>query len=279
MTDVIRDLLRNIWSTAAPAWGRHADYVDDRGAVVTQAMLEAARTEPGDRVLELACGPAGTGLAAAEIVGADGEVVLTDVAPEMTAIAAERAGSRNLTNVKTAQIGMEDITFPDASFDAVLCREGLMLVISPATVVREARRVLVPSGRAVFAVWGPRERNPWLGVLFDVITARLGISVPPPGMPDPFALSDYGKLESLLSEAGFEDVSVREVESPMIVSSFDEWWTVVPSLAGPVGPALALQPADVLAGIREEAGTRLDQYRTETGYELPGLSFVGSGLH
>jgi ubiquinone/menaquinone biosynthesis C-methylase UbiE len=135
-------------------------------------MLEAAGTGPGDRVLELACGPAGTGLAAAEIVGADGEVVLTDVAPEMTAIAAERADSRNLTNVKTAQIGMEDITFPDASFDAVLCREGLMLVINPATVVREAHRVLVPSGRAVFTVWGPRERNPWLGVLFDMASSK-----------------------------------------------------------------------------------------------------------
>jgi SAM-dependent methyltransferase len=279
MTDVIRDLLRNIWSTAAPAWGQHAEYVDDRGAVVTQAMLEATGTGPGDRVLELACGPAGTGLAAAEIVGADGEVVLTDVAPEMTAIAAERAETRDLTNVKTVQTGMEDISFPDASFDAVLCREGLMLVINPTTALREAHRVLVPNGRAAFAVWGPRERNPWLGVLFDVITARLGMSVPPPGMPNPFALSDYGMLEELMNTAGFKDVTVREVASPVNASSFDEWWSVVPSLAGPVGPALALQPPDVYEALREDARTMLDQYRTDTEYDIPGLSFVGSGRH
>lgn len=279
MTNFIRDLLRNIWSTAAPAWGRHADYVDERGAVVTAAMLDAAGVRPGARVLELACGPAGAGLAAAEIVGADGEVLLTDVAPEMTAIAAARAAERNLTNVKIAEIGMEDITFPDASFDAVLCREGLMLVINPATVVSEAHRVLVPKGSAAFAVWGPRRANPWLGVLFDVITARLGITVPPPGMPDPFSLSDYGALEKLLNTAGFKDIVVREVDSPVIASSFDEWWSVVPELAGPVGPVLAAQPAEVYDAIREDAREILDRYRTEAGYELPGLSFVGSGVH
>jgi SAM-dependent methyltransferase len=279
MTDVIRNLLRNIWSTAAPAWGHHADFVDERGQVISQAMLDAAGTGPGDHVLELACGPAGVGLAAAEIVGAEGEVVLTDVAPEMTAIATERAEGRNLTNVKIVQMGMEDMTFPDASFDAVLCREGLMLVISPATALGETHRVLVPGGHAVYAVWGPRDRNPWLGVLFDVITAHLGIRVPPPGMPDPFSLSDDGALEMLLNTAGFEEVIVREVASPMIVSSFDEWWSVVPALAGPVGPMLAAQTPEIYDAIREDARTRLDRYRSETGYEVPGLSLVGSGRH
>jgi hypothetical protein len=62
-------------------------------------------------------------------------------------------------------------------------------------------------------------------------------------------------------------------------SSFEEWWSVVPELAGPVGPMLAAQPADVYAAIRDDAHTMLDQYRAETGYELPGLSFVGSGRH
>jgi SAM-dependent methyltransferase len=279
VTDVIRNLLRNIWSTAAPAWGHHADFVDERGEVITQAMLDAAGTGPGDHVLELACGPAGVGLAAAEIVGADGEVVLTDVAPEMTAIATGRAEARNVTNVKIVQMGMEDMTFPDASFDAVLCREGLMLVMSPATALREAHRVLVPGGHAVYAVWGPRARNPWLGVLFDVVTARLKVTVPPPGMPDPFSLSDYGALEMLLNTAGFEEIIVREVASPVIVPSFDKWWSVVPALAGPVGAMLAAQPPEIYEAIREDARTMLDLYRTETGYEVPGLSFVCSGRH
>jgi SAM-dependent methyltransferase len=243
-------------------------------------MLEAAELSRGARALELACGPGGTGLAAAEVVGTGGEVVLSDVAPEMTAVAAERADIRNLTNVRTAQIDMENIAFPDASFDAVLCREGLMLVIDPLAAVQQTHRVLVPRGRAVFAVWGPRDRNPWLGILLDVITSQLGIPVPPPGMPDPFSLSDFGELEELLSAVGFHDVTVREVATPMNVSSFDEWWSVVPSLAGPARPLLAAQSAETSAAIRADAEAALDQFRTETGsFELPGLSFVGAGRH
>ena len=279
MSDPLRQSLRGIWSAAAQHWGTHADYVDDRGAVVVGAMLEAAGLRSDARVLELACGPGGAGLAVAEIVGPGGEVVLSDIAPEMTEIAAERAHARNLRNIRTAQIDMENIDLPDATFDAVLCREGLMLVPDPAAAVQEAHRVLVPGGHAVFAVWGPRQRNPWLGLLFDAITARLGIPVPPPGMPGPFSLSDYGKLEELLSTAGFRDVNVREVATPMTASSFAEWWSVVPSLAGPVRPLLAAQPADVSEAIRSDAETALGEFRTETGYELPGLSFVGAGRH
>jgi SAM-dependent methyltransferase len=198
----------------------------------------------------------------------------------MTAIAGERAAARNLTNVRATQIDMEKIGFPDASFDVVLCREGLMLAPDQAAAAREAHRVLVPGGRAVFAVWGPRDRNPWLGTLLDAITETLGIPVPPPGMPGPFSLADFGKLEELLGAAGFDGIAVRELATPMNASSFDEWWSVVPALAGPVGPLLAGQPADVGAAIRVRAEAALDQFRTEAGaFELPGLSLVGSGVH
>ena len=69
--DPLRASLRAIWSTAAHAWGEHAEYVDSRSDAVTQAMLDAAALRPGDHVLELACGPAGVGIAAADLVGPD----------------------------------------------------------------------------------------------------------------------------------------------------------------------------------------------------------------
>ena len=280
MSDPLRQALQGIWSSAAPAWERNADFVDDRGAEVAQAMLDAAALRPDQRVLELACGPGGVGLGAADLVGPGGTAVLSDIAPEMTVIAAERANARKLANVRTAQIDMEQIDFPDASFDVVLCREGLMLVPDPAAALKEAHRVLVPGGHVVFAVWGPRDLNPWLGVLLDAITETLGIPVPPPGMPGPFSLSENGKLEELLGAAGFGCVNVREVATPMNAGSFDEWWAVVPSLAGPVGPLIAGQPADVGSTIRARAEEALEQFRTDTGsFDLPGLSFVGSGVH
>jgi hypothetical protein len=46
MSDPLRQALQGIWSSAAPAWERHADFVDDRGAEVAQTMLDAAALRP-----------------------------------------------------------------------------------------------------------------------------------------------------------------------------------------------------------------------------------------
>ena len=234
---------------------------------------------PATHVLELGCGPGGVGFSAAEIVGADGQVVLSDVAPEMTAIAAERAARRGLSNVVALELDMEHLDAPDSSYDKVLCREALMLVADPAAAAREALRVLRPGGRAVFAVWGPPAANPWLSALLDAIGAQLGAPVPPPGMPGPFALSEDGALAGVLAAAGFHDIEVRDVAVPMQVGSFDEWWGIVPSLAGPVAALLASLPDDVTSAIRSNAESALSAFATEGGYAIPGLSLVGVGHH
>jgi SAM-dependent methyltransferase len=273
----LRASLSAMWASVAKSWGEHADFVDTRGAAVAESMLDAARLQSGDRAIELACGPGGVGIAAAAIVGPKGEVVLSDVAPEMTTIAAERAKAAGLTNVTIREVDIERIDYPEASFDAVLCREGLMLVPEPTTAVRECHRILRPGGRAVFAVWGPRERNPWLGLLFDAITAETGLPVPPPGIPGPFSLEASGALGELFVGAGFADVAVREIPSPVHASSVDDWWSVVPSLAGPIARVLASLPAEVRAAIRARVDATMADFLTADGYELPGVSILGVG--
>src|SRR4051812_9023778 len=113
-----------MWAAVAASWGEHADEVDERGAGITTAMLATVGLQPGDDVLELACGTGGVGIAAADHVGPSGRVVVSDVVGEMVAIAAERARQRGLANVHTATLDLEQIAEPDCTFDAVLCREG-----------------------------------------------------------------------------------------------------------------------------------------------------------
>ena len=130
--DALRAHLHGMWAAVAGPWGEHAEYVDARAAAVTQAMLVATQPKPGERVLELACGAGGVGLAAAALVGPEGQVILSDVAAEMTAIAAGRAGALGLRNVTTRVLDIESIDEPDGSYDVVLCREGLMFAPDPA---------------------------------------------------------------------------------------------------------------------------------------------------
>jgi SAM-dependent methyltransferase len=274
--DELRAGLHIMWGSVAPGWEQNADFVDARAADLTAAMLSAADLNPGDRVLELACGPGGLGLAVAERVGDEGEVVLSDVVPQMTAIAAARGEERGLANVTTLELDLERIDQPDHAYDAVLCREGIMLVPDQHGAAAEIRRVLRPGGRAVVSVWGPRERNPWLGAMLDAVGAQLGGTFPPPGVPGPFALDDRGRLLATLSNAGFADVEVIEVEAPWRGVSFDQWWLVTTALAGPLARVLEAQPPEALDAIRTHARESLAQYESGDGLEIPGVTLVGT---
>ncbi len=274
----LRARLRGMWASVAGAWGEHTEYADARGAPAAQRMLELTGPEPGERVLELACGPAGLGLAAAERVAPGGEVVLSDVVAEMVAIASARAASRGLDHVSTRVLDLEQIDEPDGSYDVVLCREGLMFAADPAAAGREIHRVLRPGGRVAVAVWGPRERNPWLGVVFDAVGTQIGRPVPPPGMPGPFALQDAGRLAAVLSDAGLAGVDVEELEAPLRAASFDEWWTRTSALAGPLTHILASLPGEALAAIRTRLLEATRPYETAGGgLDFPGVTVVASG--
>jgi enediyne biosynthesis protein CalE5 len=271
--DELRARLHGMWSAVAGGWAQHADYVDARAAGATEKLLALVELGTGDRVLELACGPGGLGLAVAPRV-APGEVVMSDVAPEMTAIAATRAEALGLTNVSTRDLDLEQIDEPDASFDVVLCREGLMFAADPARALREIARVLRPGGRVALAVWGPRERNPWLGLVMDAVSAQLGKPVPPPGVPGPFSLDDAGRLVTLLTEAKLGSVTVDELAVPLRASSFEDWWTRTSALAGPLATMLAALPDEAAQALRARARAAIRDYETPDGIELPGVTLV-----
>src|SRR4051794_10167900 len=102
-----RNFLRDQWAGVAPGWEAHVEFVERRGAGVTERLLERARPRPGERGLELACGPGGTGLAVVPLVSPVGEVVLSDVAAEMTAIARRRADALGLHDVQTRVLDLQ----------------------------------------------------------------------------------------------------------------------------------------------------------------------------
>ena len=275
--DAVRARLAGMWASVAGGWAQNAAYADARGAQCAERMLELAQVGAGERVLELACGPGGLGLAAAARVGPGGEVVLTDVAEEMPAIAAARAAEPGATNVTVRRLDLERIDEPDASYDVVLCREGLMFALEPGRAAGEMRRVLRPGGRVAVAVWAARERNPWLGLVMDAVSAQIGAPVPPPGIPGPFALGDADELHRLLDGAGLADVHVGELSVPLRTASFDEWWERTSALAGPLSAILAAMPEPGVQALRERARETARAYETASGgLDFPGVTLVAT---
>ena len=277
----IRERVHHMWGRVAPAWERHADEVEARVEAITHLMIEAVHPAPGDEVLELACGAGGLGLALAPRVSPGGRVLLSDVAPEMVEIAAARAGgvprTDGLPQVSARVIDLEQMDLPDSSFDIVVCREGMMFALDPAQAAREIARVTRPGGRGAVPVWGPRERNPWLGVLADAVHQQTGIPVPPPGIPGPFSLSAHGALAAVLADAGLEQIQVQEVPVPTHDASFEDYWQLRTALAGPLkGLIDALEP-EQRAALKETVRARLTPYHGTDGLTIPGTAHLATG--
>ncbi|MFZ0088219.1 MAG: methyltransferase domain-containing protein [Solirubrobacteraceae bacterium] len=273
--DQLRADSRDSWECAAAGWGKRADRVRDWGMPVSVAMVEGLGLGPGQRVLELAAGPGDTGFMAAELVAPGGTLLSSDGAAAMIDVARRRAGELGIDDVEFRQLELEWIDLPTASVDAVLCRWGIMLIVDPEAAAREVRRVLRAGGRAAFAVWDARSRNPWTTIPTDVLVA-LGHAQPPdPQAPGMFALAGEGRLTELLQDAGFTDVVVSAVSlvrrSATVQDYLDETAEMSPTFGATVRELDRQQRDEVAARI----AAAVVPYSADDGsLVLPGSSLV-----
>jgi SAM-dependent methyltransferase len=179
--------------------------------VATEMMLELANVQPGSRVLDVAAGTGDQTLMAARRVGPTGNVLATDDSASMLKVAVEAARKEGLTNVDTRVMNAEDLELDADSFDAVICRNALMLFANPAKALTEMRRVVKPGSKVAVIVFSAAERNPHHGIPFAIIRLLGNIPSPTPGEPWMYALGDPGALEDVYRQAGFLNLSVQEV--------------------------------------------------------------------
>jgi ubiquinone/menaquinone biosynthesis C-methylase UbiE len=257
------------WSRSAAGWTRRREDFQRRAMPVSRWLIDAVELQPGQAVLELAGGPGDTGLLAAELVAPGGRLISSDAAEEMLAAARARAAELGIENVEFRVLELEWLDLETASVDAVLCRWGYMLVADPGAALRETRRVLRPGGRVALAAWDAPQRNPWATAPTAELVER-GLTEPrDPLAAGMFAFSPTGRLEALLEEAGFTDVTVDTVELELGYASFEDFWETTLDLSIPfadvVGGLEGPQRQAVMAGLRE----RLRPYTGEDGALAP----------
>lgn len=113
-------------------------------------LAELAGVAPGERLLDLGCGPGESAFGMAERV-AGLRVVGVDYSELMIRIArARRRFDRAAANVQLVRADATKLPFPDGSFDAVTGHSFLYLVPDPARVLAEVRRLLRPERKCVF---------------------------------------------------------------------------------------------------------------------------------
>src|SRR6266540_2355295 len=122
--------IRTEWRAAAPGWRAWVEVLEaeDGGRAVSRCLVRLAGIGPGDAVLDVAAGYGEPGLTAARAVAPGGRVVCTDISAEMLAVGRERAAAEGLANLEFLECDAEELVLEEASFDAVLSRQGLQFL-------------------------------------------------------------------------------------------------------------------------------------------------------
>lgn len=165
-------------------------------------VADAARIQPDERVLDVACG---TGILAREImarIGAGGHVAGVDPSAGMIAVAG-RMTPRIEWRVGVA----ESLPFPDGSFDVVVSQFGLMFFEDRHRALREMARVLVAGGRLSVAVFDNLESMPAYAAEVALLERMAGAPAANV-LRAPFVLGDRDELAGLFPQAGFAAVDV-----------------------------------------------------------------------
>jgi len=240
--------VRDDWTNAATvaAWRDWHPKLRAITREVTDALVRTARIEPGLQVLDLACGTGEPALTLAELVGPTGRVTATDLASGMVAVAEANARQAGLTNITCRQADVHDLPFPDAGFDRVTCRSGVMYFVDCLQALREVRRVLRPEGRAAFTTWGPLDQNSYFMTGLAPFLRRVNLPRPADEAPGPHRFATLGPLATVMTEAGFRQV--EEAFQPVTLrwpGPPSELWESFYGLGVPFQPVInSLAPAE-----------------------------------
>jgi len=167
-------------------------------------LADAAEIQPGERVLDVACGTGTLTRTVASRVGESGAVSGVDINPGMLAVA-----RRHSPGVDWREASAEALPYDENQFDAVVSQFGLMLFSDPYTALREMKRVLKPGGHLAVAVFGSLDELPVYSIMASIFERLID-----PGIANalrlPFSMGNADQLALLLYEA--------EIRDPVIVT-------------------------------------------------------------
>ncbi len=270
MTRVASRPSAEAWDDAAAGWHHNSGLIREWLHDATRCLLDAARIAPGAKVLDVAAGAGDQTRDIVQRVGEHGEVCVTDVSPNILALAQAHLRDVTGTRLHFKVADAQALGMTGANFDAVICRLGLMFCPSPVAALREMRQALRPGGRLSALVFSTPETNPCIAITMR--TARQHAKLPD---ADPFApgsllsLGRLGLMAQWLNDAGFREIEVMPLAAPFCLPSTREYIGFVRSSGSPVIEILRPLTAARQADAWHDIARQLDVFSTAHGWVGP----------
>lgn len=266
-------LASGLWKGVAEGWHRWTPRMREWYAPVTSLMLDLARIGPGGQVLDVAAGDGDQSLAAAKRVGPGGYVLATDPAAELLDFAQSSAEQAGAENLETRVMEAENLDLADGSFDAVICRFGLMFFADLDRGLGEMNRVLRRGGRVSLVVYDV-EGSPEFSLAVSVVLRHLGL---PEDQTSATGLAGQGVLEQILEKAGFGEVEVHKLTLPIRMASVGECVTYLEDTSPTLRGILSSSSPEERQKAWAEIEQALSKFQTPTGFEVDHRVLIAAG--
>jgi SAM-dependent methyltransferase len=231
----------------AEAYDRH---IGRYGPELARALIDAAGVRPGERALDVGCGP---GALTAELVAVLGAEHVAAVDPSPPFVEAVR---RRLPGVEVVHASAEALPFDAAAFDHALAQLVVNFMTDPAAGVSQMRRMVRTGGTVAAAVWDYAGEMTLLRRFWDAaIALDPSAADRDEGRSMPYCTP--GELHDLWAQAGLEGVHVTSVTVGADYAGYDDLWQPLELGVGPSGAYAAFLPAEQRAALKDELQRRL----------------------
>jgi SAM-dependent methyltransferase len=235
-------------------------------------LVEAAGVRTGESALDVACGTGAVTRLLAERVGPTGKVAGLDINPGMLAVARLVTPSQNVEWLEGSAVKMP---LPDATFDVVVCQQGLQFFPEKPAALSEMRRVLRRGGRLTLSCWRSIEHTPGYLVLEQALARRIG---PEKAALPPFSFGDAGAIRGLVVGAGFREIKLRAEAKMLRFRSAEHLVRALVGGAPTMMGALTGQGEGVLDAIIAEVTEATKHYVDDEGWATPAVSHIVTAI-
>jgi len=269
----ISEKQKESWNQFSPGWKKWDTEILDFMKPMGDEMIDLLKPKGSEIFLDIAGGTGEPGLSiAAKLKG--GKIIITDLANNMLNVARENASKRGITNVEFQACDVSELPFADDTFDAVSCRMGFMFFPDMLLAAKEILRVLKPGGRFATAVWSGPEKNFWVAAIGGAINKNMQLTPPPPGAPGMFRCAKSGLMMDIFQQAGFKNVSEKEVIGKLKCGTAVGLWTMMTEIAAPFSAALNKADDAMKEKIKEEVYEMVNEKYSSENIIMDGSSLI-----